>query len=68
MLPSDVELLRHILDEISFVLDNSASKNKDDVVNDPVLSRAVIRSLEIIGEASTKITPEFKALYPHVEW
>ncbi|SEA38865.1 ribonuclease HepT family protein [Pedobacter hartonius] len=29
-------------------------KDKDDVINDPILSRALIRSLEIIGEASNK--------------
>lgn len=38
------------------------------MVNDPILSRALIRSLEIIGEASTKLDPDFKALYPHIEW
>ncbi|MFC3560830.1 ATP-binding protein [Pedobacter jamesrossensis] len=29
------------------------------VVEDPVLSRAVIRSLEIIGEACTNLDPDF---------
>jgi len=24
--------------------------------------------LEIIGEASTKMNDEFKAMYPHIEW
>jgi uncharacterized protein with HEPN domain len=68
MLPSNIELLRHILDEISFVLDSTEFKSKDIIINDPVLSRAIIRSLEIIGEACTKLDPEFKSHYPHVEW
>jgi len=38
------------------------------VVDDPVLSRAIIRSLEIIGEASTKIDDDFKSIYPNIEW
>lgn len=38
------------------------------MVNDPVLSRAIIRSLEIIGEASAKVDPDFKSIYPNVEW
>lgn len=38
------------------------------MVNDPVLSRAIIRSLEIIGEASAKVDPDFKSKYPNVEW
>jgi uncharacterized protein with HEPN domain len=65
---SDLELLKHILDEISFVLTATAGKDKETVISDPVLSRAVIRSLEIIGEACTKLDPDFKAIHPHIEW
>ena len=68
MLPSELELLKHITDEIAFVLSTTEGKDKETVVNDPVLSRAIIRSLEIIGEACTKLDPDFKALHPHVEW
>jgi uncharacterized protein with HEPN domain len=52
MLPSNIELLKHIIDEVSFILDAVKEKNKEAVVDDPVLSRAIIRSLEIIGEAT----------------
>lgn len=68
MLPSSLELLKHILEEASFVLEATDNKEKDEVVNDPILSRAIIRSLEIIGEASNKVDPDFKSLHPHIEW
>jgi uncharacterized protein with HEPN domain len=68
MLPSNIELLKHILEEVSFILNTVKEKDKNLVANDPVLSRAIIRSLEIIGKASAKIDPEFKSLYPHLEW
>ena len=68
MLPSNIELLRHILDEVYFVLKSTEFKNKETVITDPVLSRAVIRSLEIIGEACTKLDPDFKSAYPYIEW
>lgn len=68
MFPSNIELLKHILEETSFVLDSTTGKSKEDVINDPILSRALVRSLEIIGEASNKVHPDFKSLYPHVEW
>ena len=38
------------------------------MVSDPVLSRTIIRSLEIIGEASAKVDPDFKMEHPHIEW
>ncbi|WP_343704103.1 HepT-like ribonuclease domain-containing protein [Chitinophaga sp.] len=68
MLASNLELLRHIYDETTFILDSTHGKSKHDVVDDPVLSRAIIRSLEIIGEASKKIDDEFKSRFPYVEW
>ncbi|MEJ7559358.1 MAG: HepT-like ribonuclease domain-containing protein [Pedobacter sp.] len=37
MFPSNVELLRHILEEATFVLDATTGKSKEDVINDPVL-------------------------------
>lgn len=67
-MPSNLELLRHILDETDFVLGTTHGKDKDDVIYDPLLSRAIIRSLEIIGEACTKLDPDFKALHPQIEW
>lgn len=68
MLLSNIELLNHILDEVSFVLNAVKGKEKDFVINDPVLSRAIIRSLEIIGEASAKVDPDFKLEHPEVGW
>ncbi len=65
---SNIELLKHILEEIEFVVNFTSGKDYDTTVNDPVLSRAIIRSLEIIGEASNKIDPDFKAANPHIEW
>lgn len=60
MLPSSIELVKHILDEVSFILNAVKGKDKESVINDPVLSRAIVRSLEIVGEASTKLNLEFK--------
>jgi uncharacterized protein with HEPN domain len=57
-----------MIDEIDFVLQTTSGKNKNEVIDDAILSRAVIRSLEIIGEATTKIDEEFKAHHPHIEW
>lgn len=32
------------------------------------LQRALVRSLEIIGEATKNIHPDFKSKYPLIEW
>lgn len=38
---SNLELLQHIADEINFVLEATANKEKELVINDPILSRAI---------------------------
>lgn len=37
-------------------------------VSDNILLRAAERLLEIIGEAATNCSPEFKAHYPGIDW
>jgi len=65
---SNIEILRHIKDETDFVLHHTQNKTQGEVLNDPVLCRAIVRSLEIIGEAAKKIDEEFKAEYSNIEW
>ena len=68
MSTSNIELVQHILVETTFILQHTATKSKDQVINDEVLCRAVVRSIEIIGEASKKIDDEFKSIHDHIEW
>ena len=42
--------------------------SKDDFLDDETLKRAVVRSLEIIGEATKKIPADFKVKYPSIQW
>ncbi len=68
MLASDLELLKHILDETNFVLETISGKSKDDVMSSGVLFRAIVRSIEIIGEATKKLSDDLKSAYPSIEW
>lgn len=68
MHPSQVEFLRHILDECNYLQKEYATNNFDDLLKNERLSRAVCRSLEIIGEACNKISPDVKAAYPNIQW
>lgn len=68
MFPSQVEFLQHILDECLYLLKESHTNTFDEFIQNDRLTRAVCRSLEIIGEASTKIHPDFKIKYPLMPW
>jgi len=68
MSASNIELVQHILVETTFILQHVENKTKEQVINDEVLCRAVVRSIEIIGEASKKIDDNFKSIHNHIEW
>jgi uncharacterized protein with HEPN domain len=68
MLASNLALLRHISLETTFILKHIQGKSKEDFLSDDLLCHAIVRSLEIIGEAAKKIDSEFKNEYPHIEW
>jgi len=47
---------------------NSSGLSFENFVNDPVLERAFVRSLEIIGEAVKKLPLYLKNQYPEIPW
>ena len=64
-----LEYLKHIRDECSFLLSIAGDDfSKNDLTDNEILKRAVVRSLEIIGEASKKIPGDFKAKWKDINW
>jgi len=65
---SDKEFLRHIIDEINFIIRQTQGLAFDDFMKDETLTRACTRSLEIIGEAVKNLSPEFRKRHKEIEW
>jgi uncharacterized protein with HEPN domain len=62
------EYLRHIYDECQFLLSVSKDLSEENFLKDETLKRAVVRSLEIIGEATKKIPADIKILWKTIQW
>lgn len=62
------EYLRHILLEADYVLKATTDMTFDAFLADETLRRAVVRSIEIIGEAAKKVPEGFRSQHPSVEW
>jgi len=64
-----IEYLRHIHDECMFILSiTSSNLTKDEFLLDEIKKRAIVRSLEIIGEATKKIPIDFKLKWNTITW
>ena len=62
------EYLKHILDEIKFLISSSETLTEDKFMYNETLQRAYSRSLEIIGEAAKLLPKEFTEKYAVVDW
>ncbi len=62
------EYLRHIQDECSYIISVSQNLEFDNFAQDETLKRAIVRSLEIIGEATKKIPADFKVKWSSIQW
>lgn len=64
-----IEYLRHILDECLYIRSVITSETtKDDLLRDETMKRAIVRSLEIMGEATKKIPADFKLKWSLINW
>ena len=65
---SNTDLLRHVLDEAEFIIQNLDGLSVEKLGNDPILQRAFIRSFQVIGETSKTVQEGFRLKYPQLEW
>ncbi len=68
MSKSTIEFLKHIFEETQFIIDNSQGLTQEILDKNEVLKRAIVRSLEIIGEAAKSVDEDFRAEYSSVSW
>jgi uncharacterized protein with HEPN domain len=66
--PSPREYIRHILDEIDYVLSQLPGRDFESFSQNATLKRAFVRSLEIIGEAAKKVPQDLRDQQPAIEW
>ena len=68
MFMNDSVRLRHILDAANEAVSICKGKKRKDLDTDRLLNLSLVRLLEIIGEAATGISDEFKEAHPEVPW
>jgi uncharacterized protein with HEPN domain len=60
--------LQHILDAIDKALKFTENVSFDEYITNTLLKYAVIKCVEIVGEASYKLTNKFREQHSNIEW
>ncbi len=60
--------LEHIIESIDNIQDFIKGINRDNFAKNKIINSAVLRQLEIIGEAVKNLPIEFTTEYPHIDW
>ncbi len=64
----ELEFIDHIFEELKFVLKTTNSLTFDAFIKDEVIKRAVVRALEVVGEATKNLSHDFRQKYNQVPW
>jgi uncharacterized protein with HEPN domain len=68
MSPSDVERLRHMRDAARAALAFAAGRRREELESDMMLQFALVRALEIVGEAAARVSEDRRTAHPEVPW
>lgn len=66
--PKDKGRLLHILEAINNLFEFTDGISFEEYKSNKILRFAVIKNLEIVGEAAYLLTKEFQSEHPEVEW
>ena len=64
---NNIQRLQDILGQIDFI-ESYTNIEEDEFYRNEVLKLAVLKSLEIIGEAASQITKDIRTNYPDMDW
>ena len=64
----DLTRLHHMQDAAREAIAFMSGKTRDDLANNRMLVLAVVKDLEIIGEAASRVSIECRARHPNIPW
>jgi uncharacterized protein with HEPN domain len=68
MLKSEIEFLRHILEETAFIIEFTESITEEEFTENRLLKKGIVRCFEIIGEATKNVNKDFRIKYNAIPW
>ena len=60
--------LRHMIEAAESAAQFIAGRSRSDLDTDRMLPFSVVRAIEVVGEAASKLSKEFRAAHPGIPW
>lgn len=64
----EIEFIGHIYEELKFTINTTKNLTYELFIADEIVKRAVVRALEIVGEATKNLSYDFRQKYHQVPW
>jgi len=68
MRKDDLARLRHMIEFAQGALGFAKNRSREDLDHDQMLTLALIKAIETVGEAAYKLSPEFRERHPELPW
>lgn len=64
----DHESVRHMLDHAREAIQLAEGRRRPDLERDRMLQLSLIRLVEVVGEAASRVSPAFRDSHPQIPW
>ena len=68
MISHDLVRVKHMIEAADEAISFAQGRNRGDLNKDRMLTVALMREIEVVGEAASKISEDFKRLHPEIPW
>jgi uncharacterized protein with HEPN domain len=68
MPPRDLIRLRHMLEAAREAIAFGSRRDREELIRDRMLALALVKGIEIIGEAASKVSPETRSKHVEIPW
>ena len=68
MRKDDTIRLRHMIDAAEEAISFTSGRKREDLDSDRMLALSLVKEIEIVGEAASKVSEACRARYPEIPW
>ena len=68
MKPDDLTRIKHMIDSSREAISFLGTISAEELADNRLVANAIVRSIEIVGEAASQVTKSFRDINPQIPW